>query len=101
MNTSEYFEYKYENQNELDIVIKYFNKYSVIKEYAYYHLNNKVLRKLKLLILKKDEFSEILEKIIKNSVEVTTEDMLVRTLTKEMTASINKEIINNILKLDK
>ena len=82
-----YYKYKFENQNEINLIENYFSK-DIEGEYAYYHMNKKQLRKIKLLIIKRDEFSEILEKVIKNSVEVTTEDMLVR-------------IMSNLLKLDK
>ena len=83
---SGYYKYKYENQIEVDLIKKYLSK-DIEVDYAYYYMDNKILRKIKLLILKRDEFSEIFEKIIKNSVaeNTNTEDRLTRILTKELT----------------
>ena len=61
------YEYKYNSIDETILITKYFDLDSVEGDYIFYRSNKKILRKIKLLILKGDEVSEILKNIIKNS----------------------------------
>jgi len=95
------YEYKYNSIDETILITKYFDLDSVEGDYIFYRSNKKILRKIKLLILKGDEVSEILKNIIKNSEIISASDMTERKLSNEMAKSIDKKIIEELMRLGK
>ncbi len=94
-----FYEYKYDNVDETLIISKYFNVDYIEGDYIYYVLTDKMLRKVKLLILSKSEISETLKKIMKESVYTSVEDVLSRKLSRELAQEINREIIIKLMKM--
>jgi len=100
INMYKSFRYKLENQSEKLILEKYFKIKFTKEEYVYYHiLKKQEIRRLKLLILKEDELSEILKKILDNSelVDDTSIQDMESALIEELSKEINKNIIKNLI----
>ena len=97
-NMNKVWEYKYENVSEIDIIKNYFQFDSIARECVYYLMDKQTLRQIKLLILKEHELSDIFKKIIQNSNFVNRSWIqdIEDTLVKELTDSINKQILNKL-----
>ena len=77
--TGNFFEYKFENLFEKSIVEKYFNiEYlNSTRSTIYYSIvGTKELRKIKLLLLKQDDISIIIQKILDYSIETNVSDIM-------------------------
>jgi hypothetical protein len=94
-----FYQYEFENQKELDIIKEHFDIENVFDKNAYYNLDKRALRRIKLLMLKNDELSDILRKIIKNSKEVDSEEYFGSLLSDELAREIDKEIMRKINEL--
>jgi hypothetical protein len=101
INMYKSFRYKLENESEKLVIEKYFKIKFTKEEYVHYHiLNKQEIRKLKLLILKKDELAEILKKILDNSELVNdpsiqdVESALIEELSKEINKNISNKLMN-------
>lgn len=96
------FRYKLENELEKPILEQYFRLKFIKKGYAYYPILKKQdIRRLKLLVLKHDEFAEIIQKILDNSELVTDPSIadLETMLVNEISQSINKDIITKLMNM--
>lgn len=96
-----FFKYKYENQEEIEIIEKYFHKEDIFDDYIYYSTSKRIIRKVKIEILNGEKLAEILRKILKNSEigDDLFERRLTNDLTNELAKEIDKEILKNISKL--
>lgn len=95
-----YFEYKFENIAERKIVEDNFNVIYSTKDSIYYSINDKKSRRrIKLLILNKDEISVIVEKILKNSISTSASDLMEMKLSEEISKEIDKEVIKGLRSL--
>ena len=107
MNMYKSFRYKLEDQSEKPIIERYFKVKFTKEDYIYYSIPKKQeIRRLKLLILKQDELSKILQKILDNSELVEDpEDPSIQDmetiLTNELTKEINKSILTNLMNMSK
>lgn len=102
MNLYKSFRYKLENQSEKLVLEKYFKIKFVKEEYVHYSiLRKQEIRRLKLLILKKDELAEIIQKILDNSELVDDPSIqdIESALINELTQSINKNIVNKLMSM--
>ncbi len=98
------FRYKLEGENDLNknIIEQYLNLKFIDNGYAYYPiLNKQEIRKIKLLIIKQDEVSELIKKILDNSELVNDPQIenVEKILVDELSNSINKNIFSNLMKL--
>jgi hypothetical protein len=59
---SMFYEYKYNDVDETLIISKYFDMDYIEGDYIYFTINDKMLRKIKLLIISKHKESEVLKK---------------------------------------
>ena len=97
MNFGKCYLYKFENQKEKEIIEKYFNVELLDVDTIYYSLlTRQERRKIKLLILEKNEISDIIEKILKNSVVISSSDIMERKISHELAREIDKEILNKL-----
>lgn len=72
MNLGKSIIYKFEDVSEIEIVKKFFSVTRVTEKCVFYSILSKQdRRKIKLLILKQDEYSEIIKKILEKSKIVT------------------------------
>lgn len=95
-NFDKMYRYKFENEFEKLLLIKYFN-IEILDNEAYYSLMKiKELRKLKLMILNNDELSTLTKKIFDNSEYTTVEDMLTRKCSYEWAKEIDMEIAKSL-----
>lgn len=94
------FEYKYNSEKEKQLIEELFNIYHIEKDSIYYDIGGKQKqRKIKLLILKKDEISELIDKILKNSKTISAENVMEMKLSAEIAKEIDKEILKNLISL--
>lgn len=98
---SMFYEYKYRNVDETLIIGQYFILDYIEGDYAYYMMNDKILRKIKLLILSKSKISEILKHIMRESVYCSAEDVLTNKLSRELSKEIDIDIIKSLIKKNK
>ena len=97
MNFGKCYQYKFENTKEKEIIEKYFNVEFLDVDTIYYSLlTRQERRKIKLLILEKNEISDIIEKILKSSVVISSSDIMERKLSHELAREIDKEILNKL-----
>ena len=79
MNFGKFFEYNFENLLEKSIVEKYFNieHLNSTRSIIYYSIaGTKELRKIKLLLLKQDEISIVIQKFLDYSTETNVSDLM-------------------------
>ncbi len=94
-----YYGYKFNDDSEKEIIERYFNIVYIGRDKNIYY-SYKSLRHIKLLILKKDELSKILEKIIKGSFTADPQDVLSWKLSEEIAKEIDREIIKSIISMN-
>ena len=94
-----FYEYKYSTVDETLVISKYFTLDYIEGDYIYYNMTNKTLRKIKLLILSKSEISEVLKKIIKESIYCSVEDVMTRKISRELSREIDREILKKLMRL--
>jgi hypothetical protein len=96
--------YKIENQSDRLVFDKYFRVKNVKDKYVNYSIPNKQeIRRFKLLILKNDDVSVIIQKILDNSelIEDSSIQDMEKILINELAQSIDKSIFNNLMNLGK
>lgn len=94
------FEYKFNSEKEKQLIEKYFDILHIEKDAIYYSIDGKQLqRKIKLLVLKKDEISQLIEKILKNSKTISAESVMEMKLSAEIAKEIDKEILKGLISL--
>ena len=92
-NFGKCFIYKVETQKEKEIIETYFDVDIIDGDSIYYNIfTRQERRKIKLLILKKDDVSEIVKKILENSTIASTQDFMERKLSIELAKEIDREI---------
>jgi len=96
------FRYKIENESEKLILQKYFNVKFIKEDFVHYSIPRKQeIRRFKLLILKKDDLAEIIQRILDNSELVNDPSIqdMETILVNEISQSINKEIISKLMNM--
>jgi len=94
---SMFYEYRYDNVDETLIIEKYFIVDYIEGDYIYYIMTEKTLRKIKLLVISQSDISEILRKIIKESVYSSVSEALERRLSRELASQIDREILKTLM----
>ena len=89
-------QYDFDNEYEKLIIERYFNVEYVRTSTICYSMNNKILRRLKLLKLNFDEVSKIIQKIVKNSTPANAQEILEWRLSEELARSIDREILKSL-----
>ena len=92
-----FYKYKYDDVDETLIISKYFFIDYIEGDYVYYNMTDKMLRKVKLLIIEQTKLSEKLYKIVKNSIYTTPMDVMERKFSRELADSIDREIIKSLM----
>ena len=92
------FKYIIQNDYEKEVIEKYFNVEKIYDKLVFYKKSKSIrsIRKIKLLILKNNELSKILEKIINESIVTDRSEILEYDLCEDLSKSIDKEIIKSL-----
>lgn len=99
MSFGKFFEYNFENLLEKLIVEKYFKVEYLdsTRSIIYYSIvSTKELRKIKLLLLKQDEISITIQKILNYSKETNVSNLMEWKLSAEIAEDIDREILKSL-----
>jgi hypothetical protein len=100
-----YYEYKFESVTEKLLIEKHFKIDHIKDGNIYYFIDNKVLRKIKLLVLSNDYSGKIIQEIMNKSKKIQVGygfdvvQAMEKTLIDELSKEIDKNIIRNLFKL--
>jgi len=92
------FKYIFDNEYEKEVIQKYFKVEKIYGDKVFYkkHSGIRAVRKIKLLILKDNELSKIIQKIVENSIVTDRSEIYEQDLIEELTKEIDKSIIKSL-----
>ena len=92
------FKYIIQNDYEKEVIEKYFKVEKIYDKLVFYKKSKSIrsIRKIKLLILKNNELSKTIQKIVKESIVTDRGEMYEHDLGEDLSKSIDKEIIKSL-----
>jgi len=103
-SNSNVLKYKFSNNKEKLIIEKYFEIRYLDNDEIYFYINDRILRRIKLLIIEKNESYLLLNDIIKKSKQVNYSIILeldcITKMTNELSKSIDREIMKRLIKIN-
>jgi len=95
---SDIFEYKNNDDEDVVFIKKHFDYLKSFSEgdYVYFRVSKQVIRKIKLLIIQNSDDYKVYERILNNSKNVSHEDILSNSLSRELARSIDNEILEKL-----